>query len=147
MDVNHFVELHCAIKKPNGCWMWTKSLTHNGYGRVQIDRKSRKAHRVAYELANGPIPDGRQVCHHCDTPACINPDHLFLGSQLENMRDMIKKGRKVIRRGAQHWATKLTDQQIEAIRKDTRFNRIVAPEYGISKNYVNEIRRGAKRAS
>lgn len=77
-----------------GCWEWVGSKRRYGYGQVYFNGKSAvKAHRVAWELAYGPVSDGLCVLHKCDNTACINPDHLFLGSQLDNIRDMNLKGR------------------------------------------------------
>ena len=76
-----------CIPEPNtGCWLWLGFISPDGYG-------TRLAHRRAWELARGPIPDGMLVCHRCDVRHCVNPDHLFLGTHLDNMRDMIRKGR------------------------------------------------------
>lgn len=82
-------------KSPNGCWMWKGSKDGGGYGTISTARGSApaKAHRLSWEMRNGPIPPGQFVCHHCDTPACVNPDHLFLGTQKDNMRDCSRKGR------------------------------------------------------
>lgn len=77
----------------SGCWEWTMAKAPTGYGILTLARVKRYAHRTAYELANGPIPDGLFVCHHCDNPPCINPAHLFLGSQKDNMQDASRKGR------------------------------------------------------
>lgn len=78
-----------------GCWLWTGSLWSNGYGKAPSGRRgySQLAHRVYFQALVGPIPDGFLVCHRCDTPPCCNPDHLFLGRQLENNRDRTAKGR------------------------------------------------------
>lgn len=90
------------------CWSWTASKV-DGYGTMRIGSKIRKSHRVAWTLVNGPIPhDGSAhgicVCHRCDNRACVNPTHFFLGTNEDNTRDMISKGRKVAVRGDKHYA-------------------------------------------
>lgn len=81
------------VRKGDGCWEWTAWINSNGYGEFTKDHKNLKASRVSWILTYGPIPDGLFVCHHCDNPPCVRPDHLFLGTPLDNMRDMIAKGR------------------------------------------------------
>jgi hypothetical protein len=84
--------------EPNtGCWLWMAGTRHGGYGTFcRADWSSEGAHRVSWEYANGKIPPGREhfICHRCDTPLCVNPAHLFLGTALDNERDKIAKGRK-----------------------------------------------------
>lgn len=78
------------------CWLWTAALKESGYGQFMINslsRKPLKAHRISWELAHGSIPDGLHVLHHCDNRRCVNPSHLFLGTNDDNIRDMIAKGR------------------------------------------------------
>lgn len=75
------------------CWVWTGSVAPNGYGRFFLDGKVVYAHRAAYELTHGTIPDGLYVCHHCDNPRCVQPDHLFLGTPSDNALDKVQKGR------------------------------------------------------
>ena len=75
-----------------GCWIWTGAEL-KGYGRMVVNGKYLRAHRISWELYRGPIPDGLLVLHHCDVPACVNPDHLYLGSDLDNMRDRLRRGR------------------------------------------------------
>lgn len=77
----------------SGCWIWTFSRNSTGYGQIKVDGKMMKAHRVSWLLYKGPIDLGLFVCHKCDIRPCVNPDHLFLGTQLDNMRDSYRKGR------------------------------------------------------
>jgi hypothetical protein len=83
---------------PNsGCWLWTANVNRDGYGLMCGSRRGRKqflAHRIAWELFRGPIPIGMQVLHRCDTPSCVRPDHLFLGTHADNMLDKVRKGRQ-----------------------------------------------------
>lgn len=82
------------INEVTNCWEWTKATNNIGYGMFRFDSNGmRTAHRVSYELYNGPIPKGMIVCHTCDNPKCVNPDHLWLGTQLDNYLDMVSKGR------------------------------------------------------
>jgi hypothetical protein len=81
---------------PDQCWLWTAALTGNGYGVIRLDTHLPRvqAHRASWMLSNGPIPDGLWVLHRCDTPRCVNPAHLFLGTRADNVQDMIAKGRQ-----------------------------------------------------
>ena len=79
---------------PNGCWIWTGARNSTGYGTVQVAGKTRSTHWLSYHLFRGRVDPGLCICHACDTPACVNPDHLWLGTHRENMRDMTAKGRK-----------------------------------------------------
>jgi hypothetical protein len=86
------------VDATDDCWVWNGTCWEKGYGRLG----DKRAHRVMWAIVNGPIPPGLQVLHHCDNPPCVRPEHLFLGTQLDNMRDMIAKGRKVVVKGAAH---------------------------------------------
>lgn len=101
-----------------GCWLWSGSLMKNGYGKIALGAPSRAkilAHRASYELYVGPIPAGVFVCHRCDIRSCVNPDHLFLGSPLDNMRDASIKGR--LPRGESSNLSKLTINDVNFIRE------------------------------
>lgn len=80
------------VQKGEGCWEWQAAKT-NGYGRINVEGRAIPAHRLAYELTNGPIPQGLFVLHSCDNPGCVNPEHLRAGTALDNMLDRSARGR------------------------------------------------------
>lgn len=131
------------VDKNNDCWEWTAHKIL-GYGIVGINRnKTKKAHRVSWELANGSIPQGLLVLHKCDNPGCVNPDHLFLGTQGDNMRDCSKKGR--IRTNPQlgeknHMAI-LNNKTVLEIREHaiTMRQKAIAKMYGVSTMTINRV--------
>lgn len=133
-------------KEPEtGCWIWIGDKSDNGYGRIHIDRFRRiGAHRASWELCRGPIPDGLFVLHNCpggDNRACVNPDHLFLGTQADNVRDMKDKGRALI--GVKNPQTKVTPEQVWAMRSlyPLFSGQTIAVMMGLSYSHVYRILR------
>lgn len=122
----------------SGCWIWTMSLHRLGYGQVMVARRNTKAHRLAYELFVGPIPDGLQVCHTCDTPPCINPAHLFLGTFADNMRDKVWKGRQA--KGEAQGHAKFTEAAVLEVRQlyaaGGVSQRALAAVFGVSQRAI-----------
>ena len=102
----------------DACWLWTAN-TFRGYGRLWVNGKTQRAHRVAYEIAFGKFPKTMCVCHACDNPGCVNPKHLFLGTQIDNLLDMSLKGRRRFGHvtGERHGQSKLDSQQVLEIKK------------------------------
>lgn len=139
-----FAEKH---SKSSGCWNWIAAKNGDGYGKFWLNGKNVHAHRVAFELQNGEIPEGMHVLHRCDNPACVNPEHLFTGTHKENMLDMVKKGRrhKLSNFGIENGMSKLTDTQVDAIKSDSRRVGKIALDFGISHQHVSKIKLGQRR--
>lgn len=102
------------VVRTEGCWIFTGSLTHNGYGRLSANGHTYRAHRVAYEVSVGAVPDGMCICHKCDNRICVRPDHLFLGTDIDNIQDRNQKGRQC--KGSGHHSTKLSEEDVIYIR-------------------------------
>lgn len=117
-----------------GCLLWTGALTAEGYGTYGPDR----AHRFSYEHHKGPIPDGMNVCHRCDRPGCIEPEHLFLGSHGDNVADKCAKGRHPVGQDAP--GAKLVTAQVVAIRSDPRTPTEIANDNHVSPATVRDIK-------
>lgn len=116
----------------SGCWLWFGAQTR-GYGQISVGEKMFYAHRISYELHVGPIPKGLCILHRCDTPACVNFEHLWPGTTQDNTADRIQKGR-------QHGAAKLTEQQVLGIRIATGTQWEIASRYGIGQSQVSGIK-------
>jgi len=128
------------VNKTAGCWLWAAGSSA-GYGVFHVKRKVMRAHRVAYILANGSIPKGLLVCHSCDNPLCVNPDHLWVGTQKDNMKDAREKGRT--RKGENHGASRLNDNIIQIIRNDYSAGRMNQPElakrFNVSQKNISKV--------
>jgi hypothetical protein len=132
-----------VIPEPNsGCWLWTATVDGCGYGLFGVGGRgnSKRAHRVSYEMFKGPIKDGLKICHRCDNPSCVNPDHLFCGTDADNMADRGIKNRTA--KGVKNGKSILNDELVKFIRNDTRSERTIAAEIGVSRGTVNAVRSG-----
>lgn len=122
------------VNKTDSCWLWTASVRRGGYGQMWDGEKINAAHRLSWELANGPIQDGLWVLHKCDTPRCVNPGHLFLGTDLDNKHDMANKGRRKGKNGglfgANHGMAKLNESQVLEIRELAASGLVARREIG-----------------
>lgn len=128
-----------------GCWEWIGARHRQGYGQFYIDGKILLSHRVAWMLRHGSMPTPEQkVCHRCDNPRCVNPDHLFLGSQADNARDCVAKGRANRARqfGETNPVARLTENQVRDIHRDQRQHREIASAYGVAESTISMIKRG-----
>lgn len=126
----------------SGCWLWTADTSGQRYGRFKLDGKTLYAHRVAWTLMVGPIPDGGFICHKCDTPLCVNPDHLFVSDHKGNMRDMDRKGRRRVGVGERHGKAKLTESQVLHILSSDMRIVDLARKFGVSSTAIHLIRTG-----
>ena len=139
------------VDKTGDCWVWTGgSRSQKGYGMIQIGGKgspNKLAHRLSYEMHHGPIPDGMVVMHKCDNPSCVNPDHLKVGTQSENIIDAITKGRKVLPdlprfSGENHPASKLTSEDVRQIQTCGKPTKDLAAQYGVATSTIRRARSG-----
>lgn len=126
---------------PAACWPWVGGKNGGGYGIFGLNRRSVLAHRAAWAFVNSAMPHPKvKVLHDCDNPACQNPAHLFLGTQADNVADMIAKGRKRVASGERTGNAKLTVVQVDAIRGDGRSQSIIAADYGLHQTTVSRIK-------
>lgn len=131
------------LPAPNSCLEWQGWRDKGGYGLMSKGRRGEGkvgTHRVAWEEAYGPIPEGLFVLHTCDNPPCCEPTHLFLGTQADNLADMSAKGRRAEKEGCGR--SSLTELKVSAIRVDTRVQELIASDYGVSQSMISMIKTG-----
>lgn len=142
----HLRDFWALVQKSDGCWLWQGATAPSGYGAFRWFGRTRSTHRISFELANGPIPEGISVLHRCDVRACVRPDHLFGGTVADNNEDMFEKGRcargNALRVGKR---VKLTPEQVRSIRHE-RSNgatlKLLSERFGVSMGAVGSIVKG-----
>lgn len=142
------IRLARHTERTPGCWLWRGTIQTTGYGQIRVGQRGPVylAHRLAWELANGPIPKGMLVLHHCDNPPCVRPDHLFLGTHRDNALDCIAKGRRPKHHRPHTRMRKLSDDQVRAIRADPRPIWQVAHDHGVSETAAYNVRTRRRKA-
>jgi len=147
-QAQELIKSNSIQNEESGCWIWQgpfnqKIDSPRKYGKLRKKIQGSDedyAHRFSYEAFKGQITSGLYVCHKCDNRICVNPDHLFLGTQKQNLRDMHDKGRAVSKKKK---AERLSDDQALAIRADSRIHREIAEEYGLTRHEVRGIKTGS----
>ena len=135
------------VRKTDECWWWLGTKNNKGYGMFMLRSPDKiLAHRASYVLHCGPLPEGKNLLHRCDNPACVNPDHLVVGTQRDNQRDMAAKGRG---RGGIPGSKHLTDDEVREIRRRYKprvvTQQILANDFGVSSAMVHFILHGRCR--
>lgn len=136
----------CAMSIPVpecGCWIWLGHLSHKGYGLYgamdSTGAKTARAHRLSWYAHHGEIPEGMLVLHRCDVPSCINPDHLFLGTHEDNMRDMVAKGRSHTYHGPDHTKSKLSHDDVRYIRSCDESSYALAKRFNVTPKTIRNV--------
>lgn len=128
------------VKKTRTCWLWTASLNSNGYGQINLNPGTGKAHRVSWEIHVGKIPKGIGVLHKCNNPICVNPYHLYLGTQADNVRDMFESGRNPNLKGSRSGRSKITEKQAIYIRNSKKRVRDLAIQFKLDRSTICNIK-------
>lgn len=134
MSLNRFWQ-KVNIGSEDSCWEWKAAKTDRGYGSFWLNGSNHRAHRISYILAYGKFDINLCVCHKCDNPGCVNPNHLFLGTESDNNKDRANKGRSVGKR-------KINEQQVKEIRQSNEHYKVLMKKYGLGKSMIYYIKSG-----
>lgn len=129
-----------VLKDVSGCWLWTAHIDEHGYGRYTLDGVFMGAHRAAYKIFVGEIPLGLLALHKCDNPQCCNPEHLFIGTQKDNMQDKIKKGRANWALGERCGSSKLNNEKVLKIKNSIEHSSVLARVFGVDPRTIRDIK-------
>ena len=130
---------HWMAEPNSGCWLWMSACDKDGYGLLRHEKKNIRAHRASYQMYTGNIPAGQFVCHRCDLPSCVNPDHLFLGTNSDNQKDASRKGR--------HAHQRLSIDDVVDIKRSVSLGMTQASmcrKYGLSDGHISQIISGGR---
>lgn len=131
---------HQSIPEPNsGCWIWEGATSHSGYGRISVAGEAQNAHRISY-FCFSEDPGELHVLHKCDIRLCVNPDHLFVGTHLDNMRDRDMKGRRAKTAGSLNPRAILSERDVLAIRSSRDTQELLASRFGVARSTINAIK-------
>lgn len=134
------------VQKTETCWLWNGAMLKTGYGSIRVDGKAQRAHRVAYELRVGKIPPGMLLRHSCDTPRCVNPAHLSVGTKRDNTKDALERGLHVC--GENHCRAKISNSGVVAIKEALAAGvsgRFLAKQFNVNESMISQIKTGTKR--
>lgn len=144
MNLRSRYESKVNRNKPD-CHPWIAGCDSHGYGRMKVNGRNVGAHRIGWELIHGPIPPGKRILHSCDNPPCQNPDHWFLGSQLDNMQDMAQKKRSGTRHSTNLGTRKLSDAEVAEIRASSESGSVLAAQFGVSRSHISRLKNRLRR--
>lgn len=131
------------VHKKSGCWIWLKNISTTGYGRMNFNYINYRSHRLSYLIYVGEIPEEMVICHTCDNKKCVNPNHLFLGTILDNVADRVKKNRTS--QNENHYKCKLSNKQVIKIRKMKGSARELAEKFKVNTSTIYNIRKYKNR--
>lgn len=134
--------MRITIPSVDSCWEWTRATKgHMGYGSLWLHGENVTAHRLSWFFFHGPIPQGKQVLHRCDNPRCVNPAHLFLGDNADNLSDKIAKGRQSRLKGCENGRAKLSEDDVRTIRRlyPDKSQSEIARQFGVNQTLISAI--------